>query len=305
MARPTLRDVHTDGPMTQISIAYHNADYIAEQVFPVVNVTKKSDTFFVFDKDDWFRNVASLRAPGNRANRMDYKLTTASYNCLNYALAKGVPDEVRANADAPLSGDIEAARFTTNGLLLALEIRVADLVSTCGNWANASNPGTKWNVDTSDPFSDIDNLTDAVSGTIGRAPNVATMSWPVWQALRRHPDFIDRVKHTRAGGRVVATDFMEWFGFEKVLVGHPIKNTALEGETAVISRIWGDMLWAGYVPAAAALMEPAAGYVLEWQGRQVEVFREDQEKQDVFSAEHWTDERITASDAGGIYSDVI
>jgi hypothetical protein len=215
-----------------------------------------------------------------------------------------VPDEVRDNADQPLRPDIDAAFFTTDGLLLDQEIRVADLVSTCGNWANASNPGTKWNVDTSDPFSDIDNMIDAVSGTIGRVPNVMVMSFPVWQALRRHPDFIDRVKHTRAGGRIIASDFMEWFGIEKVLVGHAITDSSGEGETESMGRVWGDMLWTGFVPAAAALHQPAAGYVFEWRGRQIERFREDQEKQDIFTAEHWTDERITASDAAAIYSDV-
>lgn len=47
MARPTARDVHIDGPLTGVSIAYRNEEYIADQVFPVVPVTKISDKFFV------------------------------------------------------------------------------------------------------------------------------------------------------------------------------------------------------------------------------------------------------------------
>jgi len=35
------------------------------------------------------------------------------------------------------------------------------------------------------------------------------------------------------------------------------------------------------------------------------MFEEDQEKQDIYTAEHHTDERITASDSGAIYSDLL
>jgi hypothetical protein len=47
MANPTVNDVHIDGPLANISIAYKNAGYIADQVFPIVTVQKKSDKYFV------------------------------------------------------------------------------------------------------------------------------------------------------------------------------------------------------------------------------------------------------------------
>jgi len=47
MANPTVHDVHIDGPLANISIAYRNSGYIADQVFPNVPVTKKSDKYFV------------------------------------------------------------------------------------------------------------------------------------------------------------------------------------------------------------------------------------------------------------------
>jgi len=48
MPAPTRKDVHIDGPMTNISIAFRNDVYIAERVFPIVPVNKISDKFFVF-----------------------------------------------------------------------------------------------------------------------------------------------------------------------------------------------------------------------------------------------------------------
>ena len=305
MATPTARDSHVDRAMTQISIGYSNGEYIAPQVFPVVSVEKQSDVYFIFDKGVWFRRRAEPRAPGTRANRGGYTLSTASYLALPYAFAAVVPDEVRDNADEPLRPDVEATEFATDALLLDMEIRVADLVSTCGNWLNASNPSASWTADNSNPFADIDNIRDAISKQIGRMPNVAVMSWDIWKALRNHPDFLDRVKYTRAGGRVETSDIAAWFEVEKVLVGTGIKENALQGATSNITRIWGNAFWMGYVAQSPSLRNPSAGYVFEWKTRMVERFREDQEHQDVFSAEQHCAEKITASDAGGGYYSVV
>ncbi len=305
MPNPTSRDVHVNTPLTRVSIAYRNAAYIADQIFPVVRVEKQTDCYFVYDKQSWFLNRSKPRAPGTRANRADYGVTTASYLCINDALAKEIPDEVRKNADAPLRPDVTATEFVTDGLLLALEKRVADIITACGNWTNASNPSVQWSDDTSNPWGDIDTAVNAVVSTIGRAPNVAVMSWDVWRKLRQHPDLIDRVKYTRSSGRLEVADLAGWFEFDKVLVGKALIDSAVEGRTSSISYIWGDDFWVGYVPLAPALEVPATGYVLTWGDRVIERFREDQEKQDVVAGEWFTCEKVTASDAGAGFYDVV
>jgi hypothetical protein len=305
MPNPTRRDVHVNQPLTRISIAYRNESYIAEQVFPSVPVTKQSDVYFVFDKQSWFRNRSGPRAPGTRAQRADYGITTASYICVNDALAKEIPDEVRDNADAPLKPDITATQFVTDGLQLALELRVATVVTACANWASASNPSVLWSDDTSNPWANIDTCVNAVVKQIGRTPNVAVMSWDVWRYLRQHPDFLDRVKYTRNTGRVEVSDLQGWFGFDKVLVGTAIYDSVGEGKTASQGFVWGNMFWCGFVTPTPALEMPTAGYVLKWGDIKVERFREEEEHQDVVAAEWYTAEKISASDSGAIMSTVV
>ena len=305
MATPTQRDSHIDRAATNISIAYRNNAYIAEEVFPLVPVDKQSDVYFVFDKASWFRNRSGPRAPGTRAPRADYELSSSPYLCVNDSLAKEIPDEVRNNSDAPLRPDITAAEFVTDGLLLGLEKRVADLVTACANWASSSNPGTLWSTTTSDIWADIDTAVNAVVSLIGREPNVAIMGWPVWKAMRNHSDFIDRVKYTRQTGRVEPEDLRSWFGFEKVLIGKAVENTSLPGVAVSMSFIWGKHFWVGYVTNAPALEQPSAGYIFRWGNRTVERFRMDQEHMDVLAAEWHTDEVITASDAGAIFATAV
>ena len=181
---------------------------------------------------------------------------------------------------------------------------MATVITTCGNWASASNPGTVWSSDSSDPVSDIENLKDTVTGRIGRAPNTVVMGQKVWTALRKHPDLLDRVKYVERGVLSPAA-FRDIFGVEKLLIGTAIYNSAVEDAAASYSYIWGSNLWMGYVPGAATLMTPAAGYTLEWGARTVRQYREEQEHADVFEAQHFTSEKVTASDSGGGYYGVL
>jgi len=305
MARPTVSDVHVNKPLSNISVAYRNAEFLADQVFPSVRVDKKSDHYFTFGKSAWFRDEAAQRAPGTRAARGEYDISTASYVAVPYALATPLPDEVRSNADNPLTPGVTAVEYVTNGLLLAREIRVATMVTTSTNWAYSSSPTTQWTSDTSEPETDIDNAINGVVSETGRFPNVAVMSWDVWRKLKNHPNMLERLKYTRPGGVLNTADLREWFGFEKVLVGMSLYDTSKDGQSGSMAYVWGDDFWCGYVPANAALMTPAAGYVLEWGTRTVSEYREDQEHQDVYEVQEFTDEVITASDAGSILYDVV
>ena len=305
MPNPTTNDVHIEQALSNISIAYKNEQYIADQVFPVVPVTKKSDYYFKFGEGAWFRDEVEVRAPGTRAQRADYTVTTASYVCINYALAKAVPDEVRKNADTPLRPEVESVEFVTDALLRARERRVASLITTSTNWAYSSSPATQWSSDTADPLGDIDNAINGVVSSIGVFPNTAVTSWDVWRKLKNHPDLLDRVKYTRPGGTPVPGDVADWFGIGKFLIGYSLYEAAKDGQSASMAYIWGDDFWVGYVPSGPALMTPAAGYVLAWEGRSVSRFREDQERQDVFEASENSDEVITGSAAGALVYDAV
>jgi len=300
MPNPTPRDVHIERPLTEFSIAYRNQLYIGQQVFPAVGVQKQTDFYFVFDKQSWFRNIVAKRSPGTRAQRADYMVSTASYVAINYALAKGIPDEVRENADNPLRPDVEATEFVTDALLRAQEIRVANIVTASTAWNYAASPTTQWSSDVSDPLGDIEAAINNVIAVTGRQPNIAVMSWGTWRYLKNHPDLLDRIKFTRPGATAEPGDIAGWFGLDKVLIGTALVDNAAEGAAASMAYVWGSAFWTGYVASAPALMTPSAGYALEWQSRSVRRYREDQEHQDVLEASHYTAEVVTASDAGAV-----
>jgi hypothetical protein len=303
--RPTVREVHINGTLSNISIAYHNNEYIWNQIFPVVPVQHKTDSYFVFDRSAFLRNRSGIRAPGTRAPLADWGLTTASYVCINDSMGTLIPDEVRMNADAAIKPDITATRFVSDALDLAEEIRVATLLGACATWAAASAPtGTSlWSNDGSDPFADILTAQDAVVGQLGRMPNVAVMSWKIWRRLQNHPALLERLRYTRPGATLTENDLKSWFGFDKVLIGKALYDAAKEGATPDIRYVWGNTFWTGYVTPSPAIEEPSAGYVLRWGNREVRKFRLDPEHTDLIEAGWWVAEVVTASDSGaGFYS---
>jgi len=62
--QPTANQVHVDALLTNISIGYRNASYIADRLFPIVPVNKQSNIIPNYEQSHWFRNDALRRASG-------------------------------------------------------------------------------------------------------------------------------------------------------------------------------------------------------------------------------------------------
>jgi len=143
-------------------------------------VNKKSDFYWVYPKA---AAAVGIRSACTRyaCGRGDYQITTASYVALNYAIAKAVPDEVRANADNPF----RLMWKLVSGLQHTYarpRTRVADLTTGGSDfWAYSTTPTVAWTSDTSDPWGDIDSGGQRRCVYRRRCTNVAVMSWDVWR----------------------------------------------------------------------------------------------------------------------------
>jgi hypothetical protein len=300
MPSPTAQQSHIDRALTNVSISYKNAAYIWDQIFPGIPVAKQTNKFFTFPKAAWFRDETAVRAPGSRARRADYTLSTDSYVCLEKALAKQVPDEVIDNSDDPLKPLVRATQYVTDQIFKSIEKDVTDLVFSTG-WAASATPGTLWSNDASDPLTDFETGMFTIAQSIGREPNVGVIGRGLWRYLKNHPDIIDRLKYGQTPGgpaMVNAAGVAELVGLERLLISRSLIDTGNEGATASLGFIGGNHCTLIYVPPAPALDEPASGYVFTWQAREVNRYREDQEHADVVEARMSWDSKITASDAG-------
>lgn len=318
MPQPTVTAVHTNGPLTNISVAYiqNQAAFIAARVFPIVTVDKKSDTYYQYTKNDWFRDEAAPRAPSTESAGGGYNFDTSpSYNCKRNAFHKDIDDEIRGNYDQPLDPDRDATEFVTQKILLRQEIAWTTAYFGSGIWATDTTPTNLWSDYTSsDPIGDVRTGIRTILANTGYRPNKLVLGYDVFTKLQDHPDIVDRLKYTGGASKAVTREQLAaLFDIDEVLVCEAIKATNLEGETAAMDFVQGKHALLVFAAPRPSLMLPSGGYIFAWKGISgglgksvsVKKFRMENLTSDRVEAEYAFDQKLVASDMGYMFPSVV
>lgn len=324
MPQPSINSVHVDAILTNISVAYlQNQDnFIADKVFPVIPVDKKSDKFFTYTKNDWFRDEAQRRAGGTESAGGGYGLSTGSYSADVFAFHKDVDDQTLANADAPLNPLREATEFVTRRLMLRKEVQWNTDFFAGSVWSNdydgvsgtpTTNEVKQWSdYAASDPIDDIEDAKAGILSTTGMEPNTLVLGYDVFRALKNHPDIVDRIKYTSA--QTVTADMLAaMFDIPRVIISKGVKATNNEGATAAYSFTSGKKALLAYVAPTPGLLTPSAGYSFSWTGVSggigstvgVSSFRMESLKADRIEGEMAFDNKVIASDLGWFWDTIV
>jgi hypothetical protein len=324
MPQPNINSVHIDAILTNISVAYlQNQDnFIADKVFPVIPVDKKSNKYFTYTKNDWFRDEAQRRAPGTESAGGGYNLSTGTYSCDVFAFHKDVDDQTLANADTPLNPLREATEFVTRRLMLRRELQwVSDFFAT-SVWGTditgvAGTPSAgqtkQWSDYTSsDPISDIENAKSGILSATGMEGNTLVLGYDVFKALKNHPDLVDRIKYTSS--QTITTDMLAaMFDIPRVIVAKAVKATNNEGATEAYSFAHGKKALLCHVAPQPGLLTPSAGYSFSWTGVSgglgatigTSQFRMESIKSDRVEAEMAFDNKVIGSDLGYFWDSIV
>lgn len=318
MPLPDPGAVHVDQALTSISVAYMQeaTAFVADRVFPAVPVDRRSDRYFSYARDYWFRNDARKRAPGTESAGGGFGLATETYSCDVWAFHKDVDDQTRANADAAVDVEADAARFVTQIMLLSREVEWAERYFTTGVWATDATGGsdfTRWDDESaSDPLEDVKNGRLAILQATGFRPNTLTVGVEVHEALKKHPLVLERFKYTSSAS-VTGEMLARLFEVDRYLVAEAVRNTAAEGAAASYGFVAGRNALLSYAPAAPGLMMPSAGYTFVWRGltggespgAAVTRFRMDHLKSDRVEGEFAFDMKAVAADLGYFFATAV
>jgi hypothetical protein len=280
---PTVNAVHFDQPLTFISNLAVQADtaFVANKIFPMVNVPLASDLIYTINKGDMARNIMQKRAPGTESAGVGYNVdTNKSYRCSVWSIHQDIPDQIRANADAALNLEANATTLLTHAALVNREVNFTSTFLASGVW------GTEWTGESSAPsgdqfyqWSDYTNSTpledlQTVYSTVhlssgGFKPNKLVIGRSVLNALKFHPDILDLIKYQGTEGnpaQVTLNALAALFSLDEVLVTDAVYNTAVEGATPSFSYVSDKTALMVYTPASAGLGVPASGYSFNWSG---------------------------------------
>lgn len=337
--RPTEGDVHVDRPLTNISIAFfQEADgFVANRVFPGIPVTSKSDSYWTIDRAEFFRNQVERRAPGTRAPLINWKVSTDNYNSNRESVGTGVPDEVRSNADSPLSIDRSATELVTEQGLIKQELDWVTKYFTAGNpgdtWTfdvdgNATDSGAAfdptdlannqrlfWSSANSTPIENIREGKRFVQSVTARRPNVLVLGRAVFDVLLDHPDIVGRLDRGQTTGPAIVQReaLAALFELEEILVMDGIQNTAAENLAASYAFIGGNNALLAHRANNPGLLVPSAGYTFNWtgflgattNGMRIRRKRDDLADTDIFEMDMHYDQKIVSPDLGYFFGDII
>jgi len=240
-------------------------------------VSKQSDKYFTYDRGYFNRAEMKKRAPGTESAGATYAISTDSYSADVWALHRDVADQIRANADTPISLDREAVELLTLQALLRKEKEWAASFFVTSVWTTqrtgvaASPTGTqflRWDDAASTPIEDVRRGVRTVHESTGFRPNKMVLGRAVYDALLDHPDIVGRIDRGQTSGpaMVMRDALAALFELDEVLVMDAIQNTANEGATNVHAFIGGKNALLLYTPSSPGLMIPSAGYTFTWSG---------------------------------------
>jgi len=310
MPDPTRNQFHVDGPLSDISVAYmqEQEDYIADQVFPVVEVDKQSDLYYKYTKGFWMRNAVERRAPGDEYPEGRFEMSTDNYYCNLYHLGFPIADEDKSNEDPGVDLEITGSEWLSAQFLLNREITIAADMFIAGIWGTSVVGGVGFilwdDYDNSNPVTDVSAAKQTIQKSTGKKANTLVMGKEVFDILTEHPILLDKYKHT-AAGILDQEEIRKALKVDRLIVGEAVYESTAEGGAGTTGYIWGKNALLCHVPARPGKRVAAAGYTFVWKladaGRYtvaVSNTRQDWRDRDLLKGKHAFDHKLVGTDLG-------
>lgn len=298
--------VHVDATLAGMSVQYKNEAYIGEMLMPILQVGKKSNSYFTYGKND--RLSAPDDSVSNRSepNEITETRSTANYSTKPYALKDFLDQSDLANQDAPLDEMVDAVAAVNEALALQQEKRHATILTTAANFAGntVTLAGVnQWSdyTGTSSPYDVVATARDAIWSGNGNTKLIGYCNNAVFNKMRRHPQVITDFKHQ--GGLKVPTrqQLAEYLELDDLLVAKAWENTANEGQTASLGRIWGKDFGIVRVATAPSTRIACFGFTFRFGPKETTEWFEPGKGVKggyVVRVGHEVDEKIVAGDTG-------
>jgi len=263
---PTEGERYVDVPLTDASISYMQDEdkFVADKVFPLVQVKKQTGIIVKYNKGDFLRAEARKRGQYTESAGTGYSIEmTDKYDCDITAIHTHVDDRDRANSMSPLAADLDAVQFVTNKIRIGKEVDFANSYFKPGVWGTDAKATVKWTDPNSNPASDIGLAYDAILEASGEIPNTLLLSHSAFRVLCDHAAIYPRTPHTEAQA-VTESLLARLFNVDRVLVGRAVVNKAGKGVKADTKFVFGKNALLVYAPTAPSLKQLSGGYTVAW-----------------------------------------
>lgn len=308
--------------LQSVALGFTNRELIADRVSPVITVAKDRGSFRIFGKNEFIQHEARW-AYGAIPNAIEARWSSDTYFSEGRKLRIKLLDAEVKNADNDLDLRRTYTRYVTNAILIAREVRVANLFTTGANYPGANTVtkggGAEWDTvlaaTPKQPITDIDaGLRQvAISAMQPRARMSVVIPEPVFDAtIRTNAYLLGTLNYTSPESYTPAL-LAAFLGVKEVIISSVMTSglgpelvtaDVLTGYTA--SFLWGDNVWMGIVAEGQNDMEPTFSRSFNWradtggQQRQIRQYRHEDEgtEADWIECKENMGEKITFSGGG-------
>lgn len=325
MPRPTTSDVHVNALLTNILVGWMQRmdAFVSSNVFPIVPVSKRSDNYAEYDRDDFLRIAARARQPGTAAAVGGFDVdTTAQYSVTRYDVAYKLPDDIRNNQDVPISLERGGMRWIAQQLRMLFDKIWADAYFKTGVWTGdqtgvSSGPSTdeflQFDQSGSQPIETFRKQITDMEESTGYRPTVLVLGSHTWRIIQDHADLLDRIKQVQKG--IVTSDLLaQVLELEKVVIARGTETTSKKaaGTTTTAYQVDGRAAALYYAAPAPQIDMPSAGYTFSWtglgpgpDGQRVKQWRDERIESDMFEGAMALDHKLVAADLGRFFTTAI
>jgi hypothetical protein len=298
----------------QFDLAMSQRGFIAQRVFPVIDVAKASGNFGIIPLDQLLQHPDTTRAPGSGYSRGRFTFTPSTYATQEHGHEEPVDDAeaelYSSYFDAEQIGGLRAY----DAVLRGMEVRTQAVAQSTATFTGAKTGAAATtylaaNWASATPINDFETGIQAVWNNSGLWPNAAIMSRKTFRNLRQCQQIVDRIKYSGIvdprAGKITPQALAEVFDIEEVIVGGEAKNTADEGQTATPASIWTDQyILIARIARTIDPREPCVGRIFNYDadggsiGGTVEAYRDEPKRSEIVRVRNQTDEHLLYSAAG-------
>ncbi len=299
-----------DPILSNVAKQYRNADFVLQDLFPVIPVAARGGRVITFGKES-FRLYATARAPGASTKRIQVGYASDPIALQQDSLEGLVPTELRQEAAAVPNIDLAAQAINTvqDTMWLGIEQERAQIATTPANYGTNTTglTGTdKWSDPTAKVTQQIGDGKEAIRKRVGRYPSIMTISSNQLTNLKSNEEIKEKFKYTSSES-ITQEMLARFFEVSKVLVPLTVYHDATDSDTDDFQDIWGDFASLAWVPQGGlGLHVPSFGYTYRLSGfPMVEQPYEDRNaKSWVYPVTHEERPYHTAADAGFLFTGV-
>jgi hypothetical protein len=253
MPLQTQREQHIDKPLSNFVVGRRPPGYIADQLVPVLSVSKRSDIFYKRNYKEniiWTPNLTAM-AEGTKAKEVFFSVSSDTFYARKFGLGTYWVTEDEVNADDVIQYDRDSAELVTDRLLIDYEMRIAGLLNTAANVSTTTHVATAWsNATGSRPFDDMADQIEAFRSQNMLRPNVAVVPEQIMAKLRKNDQIRDLLFGDR-GGVPTNDQIAALLNISKILTPETVVNTQGPAETYAgsgsLSPAWGNKVLIAYV----------------------------------------------------------